>query len=129
MSYPTDTITKQITTKEMQVTHYALNTKEKMNPSGARASREWQARSAVYVINVSKSFDHATKSFAGNSLRVYTSYGAADMVVGERFAIRSSLNHRILCSSMGAEVVGIIDTDGTVTGEIPNRMLPWWVAK
>jgi hypothetical protein len=113
----------------MQVTHFALNTKEKMNPSGARASREWQARSAVYVINVSKDFNHATKSFATKSLRVYTSYGAADMVVGERFAIRSSLNHRILCSSMGAEVVGVIDTDGTVSGEVPDRMLPWWVAK
>ncbi len=111
------------------MTHFALNTKEKINPTGARASREWQARSAVYVINVSKDFDHGTNNFATKSLRVYTSYGSADMAVGERFAIRSSLNHRVLCSSMGAEVVGVIDTDGTVTGEIPDRMLPWWVAK
>jgi hypothetical protein len=123
----------------MQMTHFALNTKEKMNPTGARASREWQARSAVYVINVSKDFVHSAKdedgirrgngSFATKSLRVYTSYGAADYAVGDRFVIRSSLNHRILCSFQGAEVVGVIDTDGTVTGEIPNRMLPWWVAK
>lgn len=109
--------------------HFALNSKEKINPTGERATREWQARSTVYVINVSKNFDHSINGFATKSLRVYINYGPAEMQVGERFALRSSLNGRFLCSSMGAEVVGVIDTDGTVTGEIPDRMLPWWVAK
>ena len=120
-------------------THYAYNTQEKINPTGERAARETQARSTIYIINVSKDFVHAPKSvdgirrgrgsFATQKLRVYVQYGPAEMRVGWRFAVRSSLNHRILCSSMGAEVVGVIDTDGTVSGEVPDRMLPWWVAK
>ena len=106
---------------------YAFNTRSNANPANPDTFSYAMSPVVAYVVAEPTTVNGKT---VYRKMKVVTSYGAfPEWHVSGRVTVHKQGNYGYTGHDYGQVIVGFVDQNGETTGYVPNRQLPYYVAK